>query len=182
MLRRFFFVFFILTDDLIIQSFQRSHFGPTSFFNLSHSKTTEPQINKWDFISFFKSSRGGKNDNNNSQTFWHFLAKSCSNCCPHTLSVFFSWQAARDSRVWFQLTRNDVWCDAVSPLPTSSTPSSFTRQLISLRASLYLTCAWQFGQVFKSRAALKCEAVKMNCTVKNQTDIQKRDRETALFD
>lgn len=87
MLRRFF--FFILTDDLIIQSFQRSHFGPTSFFNLSHSKTTEPQINKWDFISFFKSSRGEKNDNNNSQTFWHFLAKSCSNCCPHTLSVFF---------------------------------------------------------------------------------------------
>lgn len=90
MLRRFFFVFFILTDDLIIQSFQRSHFGPTSFFNLSHSKTTEPQINKWDFISFFKSSRGGKKRQQQFPNVLAFLGQILFKLPPsHTLSFFF---------------------------------------------------------------------------------------------
>lgn len=56
-------VFFILTDDLIIQSFQKSHFGPTSFFHLKHSKATEPQIKQvgfYFFFFFFKSSGGKK--------------------------------------------------------------------------------------------------------------------------
>lgn len=141
--------------------FKRAISDPAPYFSLNHSKTTGPQINEWDFISFFKS-RGRRKKNNPPKRFWHFLAKSCSNCCRQFSGFFFFpvGGSERLSGVVSAHTQLRSACDAVSPLHStplaaSSTPSGFTRQLLSPRARLRLTCARPFlDRCFKSRAAV----------------------------
>lgn len=133
--------------------------------NLDRSKTTEPQINKWYFISFFKAEWGGWGPGTSSpnpvQTaaFTHFQFFRGQQ--RETFGCGFSSHATMFGAMQYLHSRRTA-------LPAAS-HDSFSRYVLTCAWQFVLKSSWFFFQVCSpgvGRAALKCQDIK--CPVKKR--------------